>query len=127
MIYGIGSDITSISRFEASLQRFGNRLPARLLGAGELLDFHNSTNRSAFLARRFAAKEAALKALGTGLRHGLSWQDICVERQGKQRPGLQFSGRAAELLQEYEIIAHHLTISDDAGCAIAFVVLEQAD
>ena len=127
MIYGIGSDITSISRFEISFQRFGNRLPSRLLGPNELLDFEKCVNPSAFLARRFAAKEAALKALGTGLRHGLSWRDICVQRLPKQRPRLQFSGRAAELLQEYEIIAHHLTISDDAGCAIAFVVLEQAN
>ena len=126
MIYGNGSDITSIARFEASLRRFGNRLPARLLGPEELLDFQNSADKPAFLARRFAAKEATLKALGTGLTQGLTLRDVCVQRRANQRPSLQFSGRAAELLQEYEIIAHHLTISDDAGCAIAYVVLEQA-
>ncbi|MCG2634819.1 MAG: holo-ACP synthase [Gammaproteobacteria bacterium] len=126
MIFGIGTDIVSIQRLAANLERFGERLPNRLLGPEELADFQGAPDAAAFLARRFAAKEAALKALGTGLTQGLRLKDICVRRRRNQRPTLCFSGRAEALLQEYAIIAHHLSISDDAGCAIAFVVLEQA-
>jgi len=125
MIFGIGSDIASISRFRTSLLRFGVRLPKRLLGAEELQVYRLAPDSAAFLARRFAAKEAALKALGCGLSRGISWHDISVSRRANSRPLLHFGGPAADLLQEYAIMAHHLTISDDGDYAIAFVVLEQ--
>jgi len=125
MIFGIGTDIADISRFqrfidqnnEALLRRMFTEQERSVCGAGR-------TSASRFAAR-FAAKEAFLKALGTGLRDGLSWQDMEVVNDELGKPDLHLSGRALELYNEKQISRVFLSLSHDAGCAIALVVLEK--
>lgn len=124
MIVGIGNDLARIDRFAAGMARHGERFAQRLLGPAELARYHLHPQPAAFLAKRFAAKEAFLKALGTGLRHGMRWGEIEVVNDALGRPSLQLSGRARELAEAAGVVTHHLSLSDDDGLALAFVVLE---
>lgn len=127
MIVGIGTDLVETARMQDLHARFGNRLAQRLLGPLELADFVAHAHPASFLARRFAAKEAALKALGTGLRDGMRWRDVQVTHTNLGQPQLLWAGRAqARLLAFGEGIRAHLSISDERGHALAFVVLEIA-
>jgi holo-[acyl-carrier protein] synthase len=121
MIVGIGTDIVAIERIRKALSRRGEALAARLLSEDEFQDFVRHVNPERFLAKRFAAKEAALKALGTGLRHGLRWSDIAVGHEPDGKPVLHFSGRAAALAAAHR---SHLSISDEQDYAVAFVIME---
>ncbi len=125
-IHGIGSDLIRVARLAAVLERHGERFARRILDAGELADYAGTPDRAAFLARRFAAKEAAAKALGTGIRDGLRLAHFGVGHDAMGRPVLRLNGRAAELARARKIVASHLTISDEGGWAQAFVVLETA-
>lgn len=126
MITGIGIDIAEISRFTRAYSKFGERFPRRILCAKELLEFPHARHPGRYLAMRFAAKEAASKALGTGFKQGVSAPQIRVVHAPSGQPSLEVSGRAAELFAHRGIRASHLSLSDDGGFAVAFVVLETA-
>lgn len=124
MILGIGTDIARVARFEAALSRRGERLAWRLLGELERERLAGHLQPAAFLAKRFAAKEAFVKALGTGLRHGMRWGEIQVVNDSLGRPSLLLAGKAHELARAAGVRATHLSLSDEDEFAVAFVVLE---
>lgn len=124
MILGIGNDLAHIDRFAAGMARHGERFAKRLLGPRELERYYQHPQPAAYLAKRFAAKEAFVKALGTGLRHGMRWTEIEVVNDTLGRPALRLTGRARECAQAAGVTALHLSLSDDGGMALAFVVLE---
>lgn len=125
MIYGIGTDIVAVGRIEAALNRFGDPFARRILAAVEWDDFVASAHRARFLAKRFAAKEAFVKALGTGMRHPATWHNIHVTHDALGRPGLGLEPELAQALAQRNIRCHHLSISDEAEMVVAFSVLEQ--
>lgn len=124
MIFGIGIDIAEISRFDAAYERFGQRFPARILSAQELEHFPRAPRPGRYLAMRFAAKEATSKALGTGFRQGVAPRQIGVVHAPSGKPSLSVSGHAATLFGQHGICNSHVSLSDDGGFAIAYVVLE---
>lgn len=124
MIYGVGTDIVQVSRMEENLSKHGERFAERILTESELKRFSEHVKPAQFLAKRFAAKEAAAKAFGTGFRDGLSLHHIVVVNDEKGRPSLQFSGPAEDLVQKFAISDSHLSLSDEPNYAIAFVILE---
>ena len=124
MIKGIGVDMAEIGRFTATYARFGARFPERILSAQELREFAHSRNPGRFLAMRFAAKEATSKALGTGFRDGVASRQIGVVHSASGKPNLAVTGRAAELFATFGISASHVSLTDEGGFAVAFVVLE---
>ena len=132
MIIGIGSDITNISRFERSIAAYGERLITRALGKEEQEElkkknFVSKQEYAASVAKRFAAKEACAKALGTGFKNGIYLKDIQTIHNKEGRPEILLSGGARERLQkisEKEQVNIQLTISDDYPLAQAFVVIE---
>ncbi len=123
MIYGIGTDIVQVSRVESSLARFGERFARRVLAPSEWERYAQSARPAHFLAKRFAAKEAAAKAFGTGFRDGLRLRDIVVTNDALGRPGLAFSGRAQALFEEQGLSEGLVSISDEREYAVAFVTL----
>jgi len=128
MIFGIGTDIVSISRMKALLEKQGDKIAQRILSEAEFEGFKQAIIPAAFLAKRFAAKEAAAKALGTGFRDGLSLKHISVQNNQLGRPELIFEHRAAVLLSELRIGRSFISLSDEDHYAIAYVTLmEQTD
>ena len=123
MIAGIGTDIVSIARIGAALERQGERLALRILTAEEYAVFKHRKRALSYLATRFAAKEAAAKALGTGIGT-VSFQDIAVLNLASGAPVLQFSGAARRLQQQRGITKMHVSLSDERAYAQAFVILE---
>ena len=123
MIYGVGTDLVLVSRLEAALARHGQRLPQRLLAAAELEEFRQARSPARFLAKRFAAKEAVLKALGTGLRE-MRWSDISVTHDGLGRPLVTLGGGAMRCASERGIRHWHLSISDERDQVLAFAIAE---
>jgi holo-[acyl-carrier protein] synthase len=124
MISGIGTDIVSTERFQRFVDHNNTALLYRIFTEQERTVCLARKNSGASFAARFAAKEAFLKALGTGLREGLSWQDMEVVNDELGKPTLVLTGRALTLFQERKLGSLFLSISHDGGCAIAFVVLE---
>ena len=124
MIFGIGTDIVRVARMRRDLDRFGERFAERILTASELREYRQNANQANFLARRFAAKEAAAKALGTGFSHGVQLHDIEVTHDAQGKPLLEFSGRAREFLEENKISLAHISLADEQDHAVAFVTLE---
>ena len=127
MIFGIGTDIVRVGRMQEDLDRFGDRFSERILTTGELLDFHKNANKANFLARRFAAKEAAVKAMGTGFSNGIQLHDIEVTHDDQGKPNLAFHGRAQEFMQEKHIAVAHISLADEKDHAVAFVALETTE
>lgn len=125
MIYGIGTDIVRIQRIADSLQRHGERFASRILADNEMSEFRAASRKEHFLAKRFAAKEAFVKAFGTGFRDGVSLRDIRVTHDDLGKPLLSFSKRAGEQLEKLGIQGCHLSLSDEQDYAIAFVTLEK--
>jgi holo-[acyl-carrier protein] synthase len=123
MIHGIGTDIVQVSRIRDSLDRFGERFARRVLAPQEWVRFAATAHPAHFLAKRFAAKEAAAKALGTGFRDGLGLRDIVIVNDARGRPGLEFHGRARELGEAFDIGECFVSISDEREYAVAFVTL----
>ena len=129
MILGIGSDLCSIDRIAATLDRFGDRFLTRVFTPREQAKA-NSRPRAvaATYAKRWAAKEACSKALGTGLRMGISWKDMAVTNLRSGQPVMQLSGWAADRLASMTPPGHtaivHVTLTDDHPWAQAFVVIE---
>jgi holo-[acyl-carrier protein] synthase len=126
MIYGIGTDIVRVGRIRDDLSRFGDRFAERILTKNELLEFHQNANKANFLARRFAAKEAAVKAMGTGFSNGVIMHDIEVTHDAQGKPMLAFYGRAREFIQERSVAVAHISLADEQDHAVAFVTLETA-
>lgn len=123
MIHGIGTDIVCVERIQANLKRFGERFARRVLTPEELGDFHKDSKPAHFLARRFAAKEAVAKALGTGFRDGLHLHHIGVGHDQYGRPLLEFHEQAAALRDALGIGAAYISLADEQDHAIAFVTL----
>jgi holo-[acyl-carrier protein] synthase len=126
MIFGIGTDIVEVSRIEDSLARFGDAFAQRILTEQEWLSFQQSKTQARFLAKRFAAKEAFAKALGTGLRDPATFQNIGVAHDDLGKPVLDLSPVLQTFLDKKGIVQQHLSISDEKALAAAFVVLEKA-
>lgn len=126
MIVGIGADIVSIVRMEAALQRRGPALARRLLSAPEYREFRASAQPAHFLAARFAAREAALKALGVGLSGGIRWTDLCVTKNPDGAPQLILQGAALDCAQRRGVGVCHLSLAHEREYALAFVVFSAA-
>jgi len=124
MISGIGTDIVEVARIEASLARFGDAFARRILSGPEWLEYEQSPVKARFLAKRFAAKEATGKALGTGLRAPATMQAIGVAHDALGKPVLQFSAPLQAWVDARGIRTCHLSLSDEKALAVAFVVLE---
>jgi holo-[acyl-carrier protein] synthase len=128
VIIGIGSDLCDIRRIEKSLARHGERFTHRLFTEVEQAKAEGRAHRAATYAKRFAAKEAMAKALGTGIRKGVFWKDMGVANLPSGKPTLVLTGGALTMLQSITPAGHraeiHLTITDDFPMAQAFVIIE---
>jgi len=128
MIIGIGSDLIDIRRVEKSIERFGDRFTHRCFTEIERVRSDRRANRAESYAKRFAAKEACSKALGTGLSQGVFWKDMGVVNLPSGKPTMQLTGGAATVLKAMLPAGHkaaiHLTITDDYPLAQAFVIIE---
>lgn len=128
MIIGIGSDLIDIRRVEKTLERYGERFTQRVFTEVERAKSDRRKERAASYAKRFAAKEACAKALGTGLSRGVFWRDMGVVNLPGGKPTMQLSGGAAARLATMTPPGHdvlvHLTITDDFPLAQAFVIIE---
>ena len=124
MIYGIGTDIVVTQRITDALERFGERFAARILAPQERAEFAAHVSPARFLAKRFAAKEAFAKALGTGIRHPATLHNIRVSHDRLGKPSLEFDPLLAVDLEQRGISRHHLSLSDEQDMAVAFVILE---
>ena len=128
MILGIGSDISDVRRIQASLDRFGERFVNRCFTEIERKRSERKPDRAASYAKRFSAKEACAKALGTGMRAGVFWRDMGVVNAPSGRPTMALTGGAAERLRRMTpqgMVAHiHVTLTDDHPWAQAFVIIE---
>jgi holo-[acyl-carrier protein] synthase len=131
VIVGIGSDLCDIKRIEQTLDKFGERFVARCFTEIERRKSDRRAERAASYAKRFAAKEACAKALGTGLRHGVFWRDMGVVNLPSGAPTMKLTGGAAERLAAIipagKVAFIHLTITDEYPLAQAFVVIEARD
>ncbi len=127
MILGLGNDLIDIRRVEKSIERFGNRFLDRIFTETERLKSDKRTARAASYAKRFAAKEACSKALGTGLNRGVYWRDMGVVNLPGGKPTMQLTGGALARLQEITPKGHtaviDLTITDDFPLAQAIVII----
>jgi holo-[acyl-carrier protein] synthase len=124
MIIGTGVDIAEVPRIRASVARFGERFLRRIFTDGEIRYCESKASRFESYAARFAAKEAGMKALGTGWSRGVRWRDIEVVRPKGQRPTLQFHGRAAEIAARLGAANIALSLTHTADEALAHVILE---
>lgn len=128
MILGIGTDLANIERIEATLARFGDRFRNRVFTDIEQAKAERRKDVAGTYAKRWAAKEACSKALGTGLRMGIAWKDMAVSNLETGQPVMALSGWAAERLKEMTPSGHsaivHVTLTDDHPWAQAFVVIE---
>ena len=128
MILGIGSDLADIRRVADTLERFGERFTSRIFTDVERARCEASGDRAAAYAKRFAAKEACAKALGTGMREGVAWRDLGVANLAIGRPTLRLTGGALARLRALMPAgceaAVHLSLSDEPPYAQAFVVIE---
>lgn len=128
LIIGIGSDLIDIRRIETSLNRFGDRFTQRIFTTTEQQKSDKRNNRAASYAKRFAAKEACCKALGTGISNGVFWRDMGVVNDKNGKPAMVLTNGAAKRLAEIVPSGYqptiHLTITDDFPLAQAFVIIE---
>jgi len=124
VIYGVGSDIVEIERIKKALARFGERFAKRILCDSELTRFQNHRQKANYLAKRFAAKEAFTKALGTGIHAPANWHGVWVKNLPSGKPVLEYSSALQTLLEKRKIVQSHLSLSDERGMALATVILE---
>ena len=122
MIVGIGTDIVAVARIQEGLTQHGDRFARRILTGGEFDRFSCHNSQASFLAKRFAAKEAVVKALGCGFRDGISMHHIEVDNDSLGKPFLQLSCAAAERAASLEVGDLHLSLADEAEYAIAYVI-----
>lgn len=128
MILGIGTDLANIERIAATLERFGDRFRNRVFTEVEQRKAERRKDVAGTYSKRWAAKEACSKALGTGLRMGIAWKDMAVSNLRTGQPVMEVTGWAAERLREMTPAGHeaiiHVTLTDDHPWAQAFVVIE---
>jgi holo-[acyl-carrier protein] synthase len=128
MIVGLGSDLCDIRRIDASLARFGDRFTQRVFTELERARSERKADRASSYAKRFAAKEACAKALGTGIRHGVFWRDMGVVNLKTGQPTMALTGAAAERLAALIPPGHapliHVSLTDEHPYAQAFVIIE---
>ena len=126
MIYGVGTDVVEIGRIEKALERFGERFARRILCEPELERFAKHRLPASYLAKRFAAKEAFTKALGTGIHAPANWHGVWVTNLKSGKPVLEFSNDLQKLLEMRGVTRAHVSLSDERGVAFATVILESA-
>ena len=128
MILGIGSDLANIERIAGTLERFGDRFRNRVFTEEEQAKASRRKDEAGTYAKRWAAKEACSKALGTGLAMGISWKDMAVSNLRSGQPVMHLTGWAADRLAQMTPAGHeaivHVTLTDDHPWAQAFVVIE---
>ena len=124
VILGIGIDVVATGRIARAMAGFGQRFEERVFTRGELADCAERADRAEALAARFAAKEACLKALGTGAAEGLSFRQIEVVHEADGRPALNLTGAAAARASRQGVRATHVSLSHQPGLAAAVVILE---
>ena len=124
MIVGTGVDIAEVERIAASIERFGQRFLERVFTPEEIRYCESKANKAERYAGRFAAKEAAMKALGTGWSRGVTWHDVEVMRAPGGRPTIAFRGKAAEFFRKLGAVHAHLSITHTRETAMAQVILE---
>jgi holo-[acyl-carrier protein] synthase len=124
VIFGIGTDVVEVPRVERLLARYGQRFAARILAPGEWQGFRAAANPAQYLAGRFAAKEAFAKALGSGLRHPATLNNIGVAHDVQGKPLLELDPALEALLGQRGVAGRHLTLTHERSIACAFVVLE---
>ena len=127
MIVGTGIDIAEVDRVAASIERFGTRFLERVFTAAEIRYCESKANKAERYAGRFAAKEAAMKAIGTGWSRGVRWQDVEVTRAPGGRPTITFHGNAEEFFLKLGAVHAHLSITHTKQSAMAQVILETGE
>ena len=127
MIYGVGVDLVETARIEESLKKFPERFEKKIFTPVEREYCGAMPAPALHYAARFAAKEAFLKALGTGKSHGIAWSEIGIVNRPSGQPVLEITGRAKDLLDERKIARIHVSLSHTKGHAVAVVVFETAD
>ncbi|GIU07365.1 holo-ACP synthase [Shewanella morhuae] len=123
-IVGLGTDIVEIERIETHVARAGDKLAKRVLTESELAIYTAHSQPSRYLAKRFAAKEAAAKALGTGIGRGVSFQHIHIGNNDDGAPMIHFTDGALARLQQLNAVIGHISIADEKSYAIATVIIE---
>jgi holo-[acyl-carrier protein] synthase len=124
VIFGVGTDVVEISRVQKALERWGERFARKILTEPELKRFAAHRLPASYLAKRFAAKEAFTKALGTGIRSPAGWQGMWVVNLPSGKPELRFTPALQALLDGKGVTGAHLSLSDEKGVAFATVILE---
>ena len=124
MILGVGTDLAEVPRIQKSIDRYGERFLKRVYTGTEIAYASRKVNAAERFAARFAAKEAGMKALGTGLRHGITWKDFEVFNEPSGRPGLRLYGAALEIAARMGARRISLSLTHTAEMAMAVVILE---
>ena len=124
MIVGTGVDLAEVDRIRESLERFGEKFLKRVYTEGEIAYVQRKANKYERYAARFAAKEAGMKAIGTGWRRGVRWQDFEVINLPSGRPTLKLHGVAAEVASRLGVKSIHLSLTHTAQLGLAYVILE---
>jgi holo-[acyl-carrier protein] synthase len=127
MIYGVGTDLIELKRVERVLKRFGDKFAQRILCEPELKRFRVHKQPVAYLAKRFAAKEAFTKALGTGIHAPANWHGVWVTNLKSGKPQLEFSPPLQKFMRDRKIGRSHLSLTDEKEIASATVILECED
>ena len=127
MIFGIGVDVLEVKRIGETLERFGERFVERLLMPEEQAQLARTQRRVRFIAMRFAAKEAIVKAMGTGFSHGVWIRDVGVVQNAWGKPEVVFSERADRVRRGLGVGDGHVTLTDEAGLVVAVAVLMKAE
>ncbi|PXF63235.1 holo-ACP synthase [Kangiella spongicola] len=123
-IFGVGTDIVKLERVERSYQRHGDKFAERILSSDELEAYVSKKNKVTYLAKRFAAKEAISKALGTGMREGIDFKQLSIVSNQLGKPEVFLQGKAQDWAQNNKIARVHLSISDERDAAVAFAIAE---
>lgn len=123
-IFGVGTDIVKLERVERSYQRHGDKFAERILSSDELEAYVSKKNKVTYLAKRFAAKEAISKALGTGMREGIDFKQLSIVSNQLGKPEVVLQGKAQDWAQNNKIARVHLSISDERDAAVAFAIAE---
>jgi len=124
VIFGVGTDVVEIARIENALKKWGERFAERILCPPEMQRFKGHRLPASYLAKRFAAKEAFTKALGTGIRAPANWHGVWVRNLASGKPVLEYTDALQQFLEAKGVSGAHLSLSDEKGIAFATVILE---